>query len=126
MAELESAITVAHFSLVEGLGLVELHAVKRTHLVSVRVYLSAPGSPVPELTVGRVARSQFVALERSDLQHLRVVEVHGGVTLTPVVAGDAARIVEGGAETCGAVVSRVQVGCGAVHRLSSEATGNGM
>lgn len=126
MAELESAVTVAQFSLLEGLGLVHLHAVERTHLVSVRVSLSAPGSSVPQLAVGRVARSQFVALERSDLQHLRVVEVHGEVTLTPVVAGDAARIVEGGAEACGAAVCRVQVSCGAVHRLSAEATGSGV
>lgn len=49
--EVESASGALEFRLVEGLGLVELIAVGRPHLVGPLVLLSLPGGAIPLLPV---------------------------------------------------------------------------
>lgn len=51
---LQSAIVVAQFNLVEGLGLVEFQTVQSAHLVRVSVFLGGPGRAVPVLAAGGV------------------------------------------------------------------------
>lgn len=69
----------------EGLGLVELETVQTSDLVSVSVLLSSPEGAVPVLAVRAIARGKFVALQISNFQHLRVIELHGIITGSPVV-----------------------------------------
>lgn len=56
---LESASVVAKLSLVEGLRLVHRISVRGTHLIGVRVLLSAPAGTVPMLSVQGVTTGEF-------------------------------------------------------------------
>lgn len=126
LGELETAVVVAQLRLLEGLGLVELHPVKGAHLVSVRVLLSAPGRAVPVLSVGRIAGGQLVRLQRSDLQHIRLLEADISVTGAPVVAGLALGSVVAGSEGGRVVVDWVHVRASAHLGLSAETARSGV
>lgn len=81
--KVKTAVVALESRLVEGLGLVELVAVGRPHLVSPLILLSLPGRAVPFLPVARVATLAIVGSFR--LLKLRVVvEGDASATCTPV------------------------------------------
>ena len=126
LGQSQSTVAVAKFSLVEGLGLHKLHAVERALLVSVRVLLSAPEGAVPQLPVGRVTASQFVALEGLNLQQRRVVKHNRGVALAPIVLEAAAWREVAGAGGRGPVVAGVHVGSCANAGFCAESSRSGV
>lgn len=120
----QTAVVVAKRMLLEGLGLVKLHAVERAHLVGVRVLLCAPVSAVPVLSVCRVAAGQLVTLERSHLQHFGFLKVNRSVAGAPVGAELGARVVVRSAESRGPVVNWVAACGGTDLGFCAEATGS--
>jgi len=58
----EATVVVAQLRLVEGLGLVKLHAVQGSDLISVSVSLSAPQSTIPVLAIACIARRELARL----------------------------------------------------------------
>lgn len=107
---LQAAVIVAQFNFVERLGLVHLEAVQGAHLVGMRIGFRGPGSAVPKLTAGGVARHKFVA-GVSNLEFLVLVKFKLGAAVAPVraVMSDEGAL-EAGAEGGRAVVQRLVVG----------------
>ena len=79
LLSLKSAVSHLQLGLVEGLGLVEVVAVRRPHLVSVLVLLRLPGRAVPELTIALVTTVHCVGASVC-LELLGVAEDSGVVS----------------------------------------------
>lgn len=146
---MEATVVVAELGLVEGLGLVELHAVQGSDLVSVSVSLSAPEGTIPVLTVACIAGREFTRLlifctvvgaspvltvgwkEVSDLassqflhlQHFSVLKLNTGVTGAPVVLSLGCGGEVTGTESSGSVISWMTVRSTSNLGLSAKATG---